>query len=139
MITRHILLGRITETDQLSVDQNSWQNVSDLPELIPEEMKLDLSIHENREKLRIAKMREDERQATDRRSRQGADYNSENIQKRSGVERRKSESTDVLRHREIKDQLLASLREKERESKISRFVWLTFILAVIALFIFSHP
>ena len=131
LVMRYILLGRIKETDELSVDQLSWQPVNDLPELIPEEMKVDLSIPENQEKLRIAKLREDEREATDRRSKQSIEENNEYVQKRSGVERRKNESNAEVRHRQIKDQLLASLREKERESNVSRFVWFTFIFVVI--------
>lgn len=138
LITRYILLGRVTEKDELSVDQVSWQLVSDMPELIPEEMKLDLSIPENQEKLRIARMREDERELKDRRSKQSNENNSQK-HKRSGAERRKHESNDVIRHREIKDQLLASLRKKEKESYVSRFVWATFVMSLIAFFVFSHP
>lgn len=138
LITRYILLGRIIEEDELSVDQVSWQSVSEMPELIPEEMKLDLSIPENQEKLRIARMREDEREATDRRSKQ-SDGNSAGNHKRSGVDRRKNEPSEVWRHREIKDQLLASLREKEKESYISRIVWGSFVLTVIAFFVLAYP
>ena len=138
MVMRYILLGRITENDELSVDQLSWQRVYDLPELIPEEMKLDLSIPENQEKLRIAKMREDERESIDRREKQQAnDYRG--THRRSGKERRRNESNEALRHREIKDQLLASLREKERETYVSRFVWSTFVLVIILSLVMFYP
>lgn len=137
LVTRYILLGRITEKDELSVDQVSWQRINDVPDLIPEEMKLDLSIPENQEKLRIARMREDEREVKDRRSKQGNDDSGRH--KRSGIERRKREPNDEIRHREIKDQLLASLRKKEKESYVSRFVWITFVMSLIAFFVFSHP
>lgn len=137
LISRYILLGRITKDDELSVDQVSWQRVSEKPELIPDEMKVDLTVPENQEKLRIARMREDEREVGDRRDRQCKDnYKKQN---RSGIERRSKETSDVVRHREIKSQLLASLREKERESYVSRFVWLTFVLVMIAFFTISYP
>ena len=68
LITRYILLGRIQESDELSTDQLSWQQVSCLPDLIPPQMKLDLSMPDNMEKLRIARMREDERETVDRRN-----------------------------------------------------------------------
>lgn len=138
LITRYILLGRIRHTDELSVDQVSWEQVSELAELIPDEMKVDLSIPENMEKLRIARMREDERETNDRRSKQQKG-DGEYAQKRSGFERRKGESAEIIRHREIKDQLLASLREKSKETFVSRFVWLTFVLTLIAFFIFTNP
>lgn len=139
LITRYILLGRIREDDELSVDQLSWQIVSETQELIPEEMKLDLSVSENQEKLRIARMREDEREATDRRSKKAAKDEQASTHKRSGVERRKTETDETKRHREIKDQLLVSLRKKSRENYVSRFVWLTFVLTLIAFFVFTGP
>ena len=144
LITRYILLGRVKPEDELSVDQVSWLAVSDNPDLIPDEMKLDLTIAENRDKLHIARMREDERETGDRRDRQ-REKNSDAVSpktvghKRSDKERRSNEANDMLRHREIKSQLLASLREKERESYVSRFVWLTFTLVVIAFFVVSYP
>ena len=139
LITRYILLGRIREDDQLSVDQLSWQLVNEVSELIPEELKLDLSLPENQEKLRIARLREDEREASDRRGKQLTNDNETNLKQRSGMERRKTETDDVKRHREIKDQLLVSLRKKSRESYVSRFVWLTFVLTLIAFFVFANP
>ena len=139
LITRYILLGRIREDDELSVDQLSWKTVREKQELIPEELKLDLSVPENQEKLRIARMREDEREAADRRSKTSTEGDKVDLHKRSGMERRKTETDDVKRHREIKDQLLMSLRKKSREIYVSRFVWLTFVLTLIAFFVVSNP
>lgn len=131
-ITRYILLGRMNEADQLSVDQISWQPVSKMPELIPEELKLDLSIPENQEKLRIARMREDEREAGDRREKQQKNNAKEdNDYIRRGNDRRSSESPDVIRHREIKTQLLESLREKKRQDYIPRILGAMFVLGLI--------
>ncbi|WP_455220699.1 hypothetical protein [Kaarinaea lacus] len=131
-ITRYILLGRIVETDQLSADQISWQSVSELPELIPDELKLDLNIPENQEKLRIARMREDEREAGDRREKQQKNHAKENNNHVSrGGDRRSSESSDILRHREIKTQLLESLREKNKQDYIPRILGLMFVLSAL--------
>ena len=138
LITRYILLGRLREDDELSTDQISWQPVSDNPDLIPDEMKLDLSIEENREKLRIARMREDEREAGDRRAKQAANDNQKYQHKRSGKERRSSESTDIIRHREIKTQLLESLRREEKKNLIPRIVSVMFVLAAVIWFAFSY-
>jgi hypothetical protein len=131
-ITRYILLGRINENDQLSADQISWQPVTAVPELIPEELKLDLSIPENQEKLRIARMREDERDTGDRRDKQQRNNAAENDSfVRRGRDRRVSESSDVLRHREIKTQLLESLRQKNKQDYISRILGIMFVVSVI--------
>ena len=132
-ITRYILLGRIVETDQLSADQISWLPVRELPDLIPPEIKLDLSIPENQEKLRIARMREDERDTGDRREKQQqTDVEGKNNYVRRGGDRRSSEPSDMLRHREIKTQLLESLREKKKQDYIPRI--LGFVLVFSALF-----
>ena len=66
-ISRFILLGRIHDTDELSTDQHAWQKVTDVPILIPQEMQADLTQPEAHERLIIARMREDERSARDRR------------------------------------------------------------------------
>ena len=66
-ISRFILLGRIRETDELSSNQHDWQKVSDVPVLMPEELKANQDDPAARERLLIARMREDERSAHNRR------------------------------------------------------------------------
>ncbi|MGD8640520.1 MAG: hypothetical protein PVF34_11375 [Gammaproteobacteria bacterium] len=131
MVTRYILLGRILETDQLSTDQVSWRPVSDLPELIPEELKLDLTNPENREKLRIARMREDERGTDDRRSENESSNTENSVYVKRGNDRRKAEPMDVMRHREIKTQLLTSLREKQQKHYIPRMLGILMAISAI--------
>lgn len=135
LITRYILLGRILGSDELSTDQISWQQVVNLQDLIPSEMKLDLTIPENMEKLRVARMREDERETNDRRDKQAATYVNH---KRSGKDRRSSESDDVIRHREIRTQLLESLRQKQRENFIPRILGVMFVFTVILWFAINY-
>jgi len=131
-ITRYILLGRIVETDQISSDQISWQLVRDLPELIPDELKLDLNIPENQDRLRIARMREDEREAGDRREKQSQSReNGNNNYTQRGSDRRRSEPNDILRHREIKSQLLESLREKKKQDYITRVLGVMLFISTI--------
>jgi len=138
-ITRYILLGRIVETDQISADQISWQPVRDLPELIPDELKLDLNNPENQERLRIARMREDEREAGDRREKQRQNsVNGNNKYTQRGSDRRRSESTDILRHREIKSQLLESLREKKKQDYIPRILGVLFVVSALFWMVLSY-
>ena len=131
LITRYILLGRIQESDELSTDQLSWQQVSCLPDLIPPQMKLDLSMPDNMEKLRIARMREDERETVDRRNKNDSNSDHDVAHNKRGKDRRGSESMDVIRHREIKTQLLESLRQKHRENYMPRILGIMFVFTAI--------
>ena len=100
-ISRFILLGRIYDSDELSTDQHSWQKVSDVPVLVPEELKADLSDPEAHQRLMIARMREDERNAHDRR--EVADANKPVHERRKTDNgRRQDEEEAMIRHREIK-------------------------------------
>ena len=97
-ISRYLLLGRLCTTDEVSLDGASWQVLSAHPELVPEVMKLPGSA-QNRQKLLMARLREDERRPGDRRER--APNPAQDIrEQRSGRERRQPESVTVLRHRE---------------------------------------
>jgi len=59
-IERYLLLGRIRQTDRVSVDGEMWQGLSEVPDLIPEEMK-DLESEEGRARFLAAHRRADER------------------------------------------------------------------------------
>lgn len=100
-ISRFILLGRIIETDELSADQISWQSVSSVPVLIPEELKADQNDPEARERLLMARMREDERSAIDRRRRK-AEIPTLDRRQQVSNDRRRKEDEQVVRHREVK-------------------------------------
>ncbi len=138
LITRYILLGRIIETDELSTDQISWKQVSNFPDLIPPELKLDLNIPENSEKLQIARMREDERESVDRRVAERSDSKNNPSFLERGTDRRNTESMDVIRHREIKTKLLKSLRQKEKENIIQRIIGALFVFTIILWFALSR-
>lgn len=139
LISRYILLGRILESDELSRDQINWKPVSDIEELIPDEMKADLSIPENKEKLRLARLREDERQYGDRRQLDEKEVSDDIRRRRSGEERRESENMVVLRHRQIKTkttQLLTSERESYRNPIIALIAGM---LIVVGIAVFYSP
>ncbi|VAW73968.1 hypothetical protein MNBD_GAMMA13-1267 [hydrothermal vent metagenome] len=92
-ISRYILLGRIGEQDELRPENGHWQPLLAYPDLIPAVMKLPTS-DENRQKLLIARMREDERQPGDRRERRPRPPD-EVLERRSGEERRRLEQDQV--------------------------------------------
>jgi len=130
LISRYILIGRILESDEVSGDQRRWLPISAMPELIPDELKADLSIPENAEKLRLARLREDERRYGDRRQLSGPELEEAIRKRRSGKERRDSEPIETLRHRLIKTQTSEITRP---ESKSYRKVAVGLAISVAAI------
>ena len=108
-ISRYILLGRIRSNDEVRADGGEWLLLSDCPEIIPDVMKL--SPNEiSREKLLMARMHEDERTPGDRRDRNPSP-SKEVIERRSGEERRQSEEEALLRHRELRSQVIRTAKK----------------------------
>jgi uncharacterized protein YjbI with pentapeptide repeats len=137
LITRYILIGRVQESDEVSPDQRHWRPVSELPEFIPEELKADLSIPENLEKLRLARLREDERRYGDRRQLSGEELEAAIRKRRSGNERRDTETREALRHRLIKtktSQLLRAEKKSYRKVAVILAVGVAVILGLAMLY-----
>lgn len=139
MITRYILLGRILDTDELSTDQSEWKPVLYYTELIPEEMKLDLNVPENQERLRLARVREDERSYGDRRQRRASSADDEFRHKRSGRERRDDEPEELLRHREARARFLKSFSKRKEHYAFRITLVVVFIIGVIMLSVQYSP
>lgn len=127
-ISRFILLGRIIETDELSADQVHWQAVSSVPVLIPKELKADPNDPQAQERLLMARMREDERTAIDRRN-QGEARQIPTLDRRQQVEgdRRREEEEQLVRHREVK----TAINEASKQGKNNYF--LRTVMAVIVM------
>ena len=107
-IGRYVLLGRIRESDEVRPEEGDWVVLQQLPELIPEIMKLPPT-DENRQKLLLARLREDERRPRDRRDDEDgvcADVR----ERRTGIERRRPETSETVRHRKLKYQVSHSGR-----------------------------
>lgn len=131
-ISRFILLGRIQDSDELSTDQHEWQKVSDIPVLIPKELQADLSDSEAHERLMIARLREDERNAHDRRDQdddsdlEGRDY------QRSGIERRSEEDGNIIRHRKIKTVITEAAQKHKHNYFLRAILAIFFVAGIIA-------
>ena len=101
-ITRHVLLGRLTVTDEVSTDQINWKTISEFPGIIPEEMFVSPDDPQIRERLKLARYREDERLSDGRReSKVTAGFQND---RRSG-NRRQAEPYDVKKHRIVKAEI----------------------------------
>ncbi|MGI9319806.1 MAG: pentapeptide repeat-containing protein [Thiogranum sp.] len=125
-VSRYVLLGRICTTDEVRPDGGDWQELAACPELIPEVMQLPTGA-EDKQKLRMARLREDERQAGDRRE-CAPNQPQEIREQRSGRERRKPESAEVLRHRELRYRV--SLRAQANH-KLYRYPLVASVLVML--------
>ncbi len=126
VIRDHILLGRIREGDELSLDAEHWQPLSELPELIPEVM-LQADTPEGRERLIQARLHADERRSPERRDPKVAWIGGEHRRR----DRREAEPEQVQRYRES----LIEMREAVRSSQAPRTVALALIGAVAVVLI----
>lgn len=130
LITRYILIGRVHMTDDLSIDQVRWLPVTDFPEVIPEPMKGDLNDPETQEKLRIARRREDEREAGDRRARTAHAIAQELLDRRRKDDRREPEPSDILQHRNVKSGLTRERKSLREESRFGLLISLAVAIVV---------
>ena len=127
-ISRYILLGRIRDSDELRPEGGEWAGVNDYPQLIPDVMKLPPG-EESHQLLLMARMHEDEREPGDRRDR-NPDVPQAVKERRSGQERRQTESGEALRHRQLKFGLV---HKAHRNGKLYRYPLIFTALVLIGL------
>lgn len=96
LLSRYLLLGRVNEEDEISSDAHEWFPIKDVPELIPDVMKGDLSDPLVQERLQAARRWADERNI-DRRS--GRKDKPEPQGNRRSADRRETEQSPILEFR----------------------------------------
>jgi hypothetical protein len=127
-ISRYVLLGRIRTTDEVRPDGGEWRGLTAYADLIPEVMKLPPT-DENRQKLVMARLREDERQPGDRRER-NPNPPGDILEQRSGRERRQPESEAALRHRALRYQVSHGMRTN---GKLYRYPLVASVMVMLGL------
>ena len=137
-ISRFILLGRIQDTDELSTDQHNWQKVTEIPILVPEELKADLNEPEAVERLKIARMREDERNARDRRDVEDPDQPKKE-RRANDPGRRQSEEEEIIRHREIKTAIAEATVHRKHHYFLRGVLTTLFLTSVIVAAWYYQP
>ncbi len=143
MVSSFILLGRITDADELSTDKTHWQTLVDLPTLIPEVMR-HVVTEEDRQRLFIAQMHADERLAEGRRhespeTRPG--YDAPDSQDKRMVERRAAEPNRFRIHRHRRELLARPIEEPIRHSLLASLLLGGVIALLFGLLFFylRHP
>ncbi|WP_018174204.1 MULTISPECIES: pentapeptide repeat-containing protein [unclassified Thioalkalivibrio] len=94
-IGRFLILGRLTEQDEISQDREFWVRIAERPHLIPEEVRL-ANTPGGKERLERARLREDER-LRERRSHASDSFYRD---QRKG-DRRCPENLETLNHRQL--------------------------------------
>jgi uncharacterized protein YjbI with pentapeptide repeats len=124
-ITRNILLGRLRPNDEISPDEETWQEVSQHRELYPDVMQED-SV--DKKKLEIAKIQADERVSDQRRQKENMAQ-----ERRRTRERRGTESDVMIAHRENRKELNDVYKSRFNHPKLPTFS-IIFSVFVIILF-----
>ena len=125
-VRRYVALGRIQLSDQVSIDKTDWQTVSDVPEVVPPEVRK--AAAEGRlEELFPVKLREDERAGRERRSAEDDDK----FKGRRKGERRDDEPELAKKHRLAKTALIEE-REKSSFPLIGAAVVALLVISVIS-------
>jgi uncharacterized protein YjbI with pentapeptide repeats len=130
VISQYLLVGRLREVDEVSLDQAEWRSISDIDELIPDVMKADLSDPVNQANLEVARRGADERYYTD------SEF--------EGEDSRKQSSTDLsrikARRRERVGQKLDRIENRARRQKrVLTFVALLICLGLLLSFFIYSP
>ena len=132
-IAREILLGRIRDNDELSLDSEHWRPLSALPQLVPEVMQ-HADTEEGRQHLLLARLREDER-LHDRR---GPGHAPSDSNQRHG-DRRTVESFDVVAHRERVTRWAAEEPKEERNFLLPAAVFMITLFILGTYFLWYRP
>ncbi len=134
MISSFILLGRVTDADELSRDKIHWQALARLPELIPEVMR-HVVTEEDQQRLLIARMHADERLAEGRRQAQDPAL----AQDKRRVERRAAEPSRFRIHRSRREQLARPMEAPMRHPVLAPLLLGGAILLIMGLFFYLRP
>ncbi|MBI3771234.1 MAG: pentapeptide repeat-containing protein [Gammaproteobacteria bacterium] len=107
VIAQYLLIGRLHDSDEVSLDRKSWQKINEVEELIPEVMKADLTDPIAQDRLEAARRAADERSLDRRQQQDNPDQN------RRGTDRREFESPEEVTYRKARlERMLEARRDQ---------------------------
>jgi len=131
MVQRFVLIGRLKQDDEVSLDKKQWMPVKDVSDIIPEEMR-DIHSDDDQQRLLMAQLREDER-SRDRRNAEASEFQG----RRNSNERRQVEAINTRIHREIKNKTMTIyLADKKFLIPTTLSILLLVGLIVLGMFIY---
>ena len=125
LISRYLILGRLTLESEISQDQKNWVSVDHYKSLVPE-LLLNAHTPEGAKALMLARIREDERSA------KADDAGSE-------TERRIDEDQIVKLHRQLRDDILNRYRNQPAINSRNIILVLAVAVSLIAAFFSYRP
>lgn len=125
LISRYLILGRMTLESEISQDQKNWASVEHYKSLVPEVV-LNAHTPEGKKALMLARRREDERSA--RSEDESADS-----------ERRMDEDQVVKLHRQLRDDILNQYRNQPGVNRRNVVLLVVVAISLIAAFISYRP
>ena len=133
-ITRHFLLGRLCQDDELSLDRVVWSLANDCTELLPSELQT-LSSWDDYQQLVIARMQVDERKG-DRRFQQSSNRSSCHTERRTAKDRRRPDN-DRLVSQYLFGHTNSSTSRSAEQNNVRP--WLLTVLLVTMMFAWLGP
>lgn len=130
-ITRNILLGRLHHDDELSLDEQNWQEVSRHRELYPDVMQ---EVTIDKDKLEVAKIQADERASDSRQQKKVMAQ-----ERRRTRERRGNESDVMLVHRENRKVMNDFYKNHLKRPKLPALSILLVMTVIVAFGFFLNP
>ncbi|MFW2373060.1 MAG: pentapeptide repeat-containing protein [Gammaproteobacteria bacterium] len=125
LISRYLILGRMTLASEISQDQKNWVTVEHYKSLVPEVV-LNAHTPEGSKALMLARRREDERSA------RSEDDSGES-------ERRMDEDQVVKMHRQLRDDILNQYRNQPHINRRNIILLLAVAISLIAAFFSYRP
>ncbi len=122
-ITRNILLGRLHAEDELSLDEQNWQQVTRHKELYPDVLQ---ETPDNKDKVELAKIQVDERVSDQRRQKENMAQERRRTRERRGVE-----SDVMLVHREHRKEMNDAYKNSIKRPKLPTLSILLLITVII--------
>ncbi|MGQ0657626.1 MAG: pentapeptide repeat-containing protein [Chromatiales bacterium] len=120
LIKRYLILGRIRQTDELSLDREAWHPVSKYPMFAPNRLAEDSA---------MVLAREDERKPGDRRANEPP--NNPYKERRSGVDRRAEESSETIERRKRRVRIVASLKPTRQSNRIPATIAVILLAGIV--------
>lgn len=125
LISRYLILGRLTLESEISQDQKNWVTVDHYKSLVPEVV-LNAHTPEGNKALMLARIREDER-------------STRSEEEVAETERRMDESQVVKLHRQLRDDILNQYRNQPGMNKRNIILLIAVAISMIVAFFSYRP
>jgi len=123
-VRRSLLLGRVLPTDEVTSDGKNWQPASNVPEVVPPELRKALE-EGDESALLVGRMREDTRSGRERRTAESDEI----YKQRRKSERRSDEKEAINKHRTARRTLFK--QKKERMPLVSGLISAVLVAGII--------